>query len=96
MREAKIEAYLVERVRDCGGRCYKWVSPGNNGVPDRICVLPGGKVIFVELKAPGKTERADQRVAQARLRLLGATVYSTVDSKDKIDAILKKEMMSNG
>ena len=50
MRESAIEALLVPVCTSAGGRCYKWVSPGNSGVPDRIVFLPGGKVIFVELK----------------------------------------------
>lgn len=50
MLERDIEKKLVKSVRLLGGRAYKWVSPGNSGVPDRIVILPGGRVIFVELK----------------------------------------------
>ena len=50
MREKDIEKILVDGVKGIGGRAYKWVSPGNNGVPDRIVFLPGGRIIFVELK----------------------------------------------
>ena len=50
VRESFIERTLVDEVRRIGGRAYKWVSPGNNGVPDRIVILPGGRVCFVELK----------------------------------------------
>ncbi len=50
MKESAIEAKLVRMVRDMGGLCFKFVSPGNPGVPDRLIILPGGRVVFVELK----------------------------------------------
>lgn len=50
MREATIEARLVREVRKLGGLCYKFTSPGNPGVPDRIVILPDGRTIFIELK----------------------------------------------
>lgn len=50
MKESAIEEKLVRGVKALGGRAYKFVSPGNAGVPDRIVVFPGGQVIFVELK----------------------------------------------
>lgn len=53
MREKDIEQYLVKQVKNNGGKAYKWVSPGNDGVPDRIVIFPR-TIIFVELKAPGK------------------------------------------
>jgi Holliday junction resolvase len=52
MREASIERKVVDYCREHGILCYKFVSPNQRGVPDRILVLPGGQVIFVELKAP--------------------------------------------
>lgn len=48
--EKRVEAYLKKRVRQAGGRTYKWVSPGTAGVPDRIVVLPEERTMFVELK----------------------------------------------
>lgn len=51
--EKQIEERLVERVKAAGGFCPKWTSPNLAGVPDRIVILPGGRVVFVELKAPG-------------------------------------------
>lgn len=50
MKESQIETRLRQGVRALGGRAYKFVSPGNTGVPDRLVVLPGGRIIFVELK----------------------------------------------
>lgn len=53
MRESKIEAYLKQQVEAAGGMCLKFVSPGTAGVPDRLVLMPGGKMGFVELKRPG-------------------------------------------
>ena len=50
MRERDVEKILVGEVKRLGGRAYKWVSPGNDGVPDRIVIFPGRKPVFVELK----------------------------------------------
>ena len=50
MKESYIESYLVRKVKEHGGLCYKFVSPGNPGVPDRLIITPTGKTIFVELK----------------------------------------------
>ena len=87
MRERDVERYLRERVKQLGGRAYKFVSPGNNGVPDRIVMLPGGKLFFVELKAPGKESTALQDAQIDRISKLGQDVF-VVDSKEKVDNIL--------
>lgn len=50
MKESTIEARLVREVKKRGGLCYKFVSPGNPGVPDRIIILPGGRTVYAELK----------------------------------------------
>ena len=50
MKESAIEEKLVKGIKELGGLAYKFVSPGNIGVPDRMIILPGGKVFFVELK----------------------------------------------
>lgn len=72
MRESEIEARLVKLVRARGGLCYKFVSPGNGGVPDRIVVTPSGRTIFVELKLrTGRLSALQRRQIQA-LRLRGA------------------------
>lgn len=71
MRERDIEKLLVEEVKKLGGRAYKWVSPGNDGVPDRIVIFPGKAPVFVELKADtGKLTRL-QEVQLGRLEALG-------------------------
>lgn len=61
MTEKEIERILVTGVRALGGRAYKWVSPGNAGVPDRIVIFPGQAPIFVELKTEsGKLTRLQE------------------------------------
>ncbi len=72
--EKDVEKALVREVRKMGGEAYKWTSPGNDGVPDRIVVLPGGIVVFVELKADGGQLRPVQRVQIEKLRRLGQRV----------------------
>ena len=54
MREKTVEAKLVKAVKSMGGLAPKFISPGLDGVPDRLVLLPGGKLAFIELKAPGK------------------------------------------
>ncbi len=80
-RESSVEKPLVVKVKAAGGIAYKWVSPGRKGVPDRIVLLPGGKIVFVECKSPGKKPRTDQLREHARLRALGFTVV-VLDDKN--------------
>lgn len=74
MLEKDIEKILVTEVRKLGGRAYKWVSPGNDGVPDRIVILPGLQPIFVELKTETGRLSAIQNVQIKRLQELGQEV----------------------
>ena len=74
MREKDIERILVSEVKKLGGRAYKWTSPGNDGVPDRIVILPGRPPIFVELKTDRGKLTALQKVQIDRLRGLGQDV----------------------
>ncbi len=71
MREKKIEQRLVKMVRKSGGLCPKFVSPGTAGMPDRMVLLPGGRIAFVEVKAPGEKPRALQGKRHRQLRDLG-------------------------
>lgn len=91
MREKTIEAYLRDRVKALGGKAYKFVSPGNNGVPDRLVVIPGIPDFFVELKAPGRKSTPLQLAKQSEIKRMGRTVY-VADSKAKIDEILTEEL----
>lgn len=74
MLERDIEKKLVKSIRLLGGRAYKWVSPGNSGVPDRIVVLPGGRVIFVELKTDTGSLTPLQKRQISVLESIGAEV----------------------
>ena len=70
--EKEIEAKLVKLVKQTGGLCLKWVCPGWAGVPDRIVLLPGGRVMFVELKKPKGGKLSERQIWWARkLRSLG-------------------------
>ena len=86
MRERDIEAYLVTRCRNVGVLCYKWASPGRVGVPDRICVFPDGRVVFVELKAPGRKPTTRQEREIARLREYGQKVV-VIDSIELVERL---------
>ena len=74
MREQTVENRLVKEVEKLGGICWKFVSPGVAGVPDRLVLLPGGKIVFVELKAPGEKARKLQEYRHKQLRRLGFRV----------------------
>ena len=74
--EKDIERYLVRLVKTHGGYCLKWVCPGWSGVPDRIVLLPGGRVIFIEMKRPGGVEAPLQKVWRENLTRLGFTALT--------------------
>lgn len=86
MREAKIENKLKIKIENIGGKCLKFVSPGTAGVPDRICLFPGGRVLFVETKAPGKKPRPLQKKRHEELKRMGFKVY-IADTEDDINEI---------
>ena len=87
MREKLIEQNLVLAVRRMGGIAPKFVSPGWAGAPDRLVLLPGGRLAFVEVKAPGKTLRPLQVRRKGQLEALGFRVY-LIDRLEQIPAIL--------
>ena len=93
MREKKIEQKLVTAVKKHGGICPKFVSPGFDGMPDRLLLLPHGRFAFVEVKAPNQKPRPLQLSRHRLLRLLGFRVY-VLDDLEDIDKIIK-EVMSN-
>ena len=88
MRESTIEARLRKEVERAGGRCLKWVSPGHTGVPDRIILMPGGRVYFAETKAPGEHERPRQEYVQRKLAALGFKTYAQVDSFVRVQEVI--------
>ena len=89
MREKEVEQKLVRTVKTMGGICPKWVSPGTDGMPDRIVLLPGGRIAFVEVKAPGQKPRPLQLARHKLLRELGYKVYF-LDDPGQIDAMLRE------
>lgn len=91
MRESTLERRLVREVERGGGIAPKWVSPGTAGVPDRIVVLPEGRVVFVELKAPGKRPRPLQEWWAERLQDRGHQVY-VIDSVEGIEQFIREVM----
>jgi len=92
MTEKEVEQKLVKEVKRRKGRAYKFISPGINGVPDRLVLMPGGKVGFVEVKSPGKKMRPLQIKRKGELESLGFFVYCLDDPReigDVLDAIEK-------
>lgn len=81
MREKEIEKRLVAEVKKKGGICPKFVSPGFDGMPDRIILLPKGRMAFAELKAPGQKPRPLQVARHKILMGLGFRVYIIDDAK---------------
>ena len=89
MRERDVEKSLVRAVKKMGGICPKFVSPGLDGVPDRIILMPGARIAFAELKAPGKKMRPLQVKRKRQLESLGFRVYC-IDSKEQIGGVLRE------
>lgn len=87
LRESYVERKLTTEAKKRGGLAVKFVSPGFDGVPDRLVLFPGGKVAFVELKAPGKKMRPLQVRRAEQLQALGFRVYC-VDRTDMIGGVL--------
>lgn len=87
MRENEIERKLTLQAKKMGGMAVKFNSPGLNGVPDRIVLLPGRKIAFVELKAPGKKPRPLQIKRIRQLKSLGFPVF-VIDGVEQIGGML--------
>ncbi|SCW85914.1 VRR-NUC domain-containing protein [Paenibacillus tianmuensis] len=87
MCESAIEARLVREVERIGGLAPKWVSPGNNGVTDRLVILPNGVTVYVETKAPGKPLKPLQRKWAKELTKRGHRHYK-IDSVEDIDRFI--------
>ena len=87
MREREIERKLVNAVKEQGGLCWKFTSPGTAGVPDRIILMPKGHIAFVETKAPGETMRPLQEKRKRQLESLGFKVFC-LDSIEDIPKVI--------
>ena len=91
--EKTIEKYLGKKIKELGGLYYKFVSPGNIGVPDRIIFLPAGKIIFVELKTETGVLTNLQKCQIEKLKKLGVDVRVVKGKKEAADFI---EEMKHG
>lgn len=89
MREKTIEQKLKTAVKVKSGLCLKFISPSCSGIPDRIILLPKGRLAFAELKAPGKQLRPLQEYRKRQLEGLGFKVYC-IDSPEQIGGILSE------
>ena len=89
MREKDVERKLVNAVWESGGLALKFVSPGFNGVPDRLLLFPGGRLAFCEVKAPGENPRPLQLRRIAQLRTLGFRVF-VIDDVEQIGGVISE------
>ena len=88
-RERDVERKLTQVVKSMGGLCPKFISPGMDGMPDRVVLLPGGRIAFAELKAPGRKPRPLQLKRKRQLEALGFHVY-IIDATEQIGGILRE------
>ncbi len=87
--EKAIEQYLVKKVREAGGIAYKFVSPGNRGVPDRVVVFPDGRIVFAEIKCDTGELSAQQNNQIKKLRRLNQTVR-VIYSKEEVNMFMSE------
>ena len=87
MLEKTIEKKLTDAVKKRGGLALKFVSPGMNGMPDRLVLMPDACMAFVEVKAPNKKPRPLQKARHKKLRELGFKVY-ILDDSEQIGGII--------
>jgi hypothetical protein len=95
MLESTLEQSMRKYIKSLGGIAFKWVCPGATGVPDRICILPGGHVIFIELKRPGRKDGLSERQKKiARvLEGLGCKVWC-INNMEDLKARIENEICS--
>ena len=98
IRERDVEKALIRAIRKKGGLCLKFVSPGWSGAPDRLCLMPGGQITFVELKRPGGKPRPLQLRRAAQLRTLGfpVTVIDSIEAAAQFDTTSKAARFGGG
>ena len=87
MLEKYIEKKLIAAVKRIDGIAFKFTAPGINGVPDRLVLLPNGKIAFVEIKAPGRKMRPQQVRRKRQLEELGFSVYC-LDGVEQIGGMI--------
>ena len=90
MLESEVEKKLCKKVKEeLNGRAFKFVSPGFNGVPDRIVLVPMGRIYFVETKAPGKKLRKLQEWVRGLIQELGFVVLR-IDTIEKVEEFIRQ------
>lgn len=89
LQEKFIERELVSRLKKVGVESIKFEVLGKRGMPDRIILIPGGRVVFAEVKSPGEKLRPLQEKRKRELENLGFKVY-VIDSKSEIDELVKQ------
>lgn len=87
--EKTLERKLTKRVKDLGGMSVKLAASHFIGLPDRVCLLPGGFIFFAEIKTTGKKPTKIQNLTHSRIRNIGFEVY-IVDKTEVIENILKR------
>ena len=87
--EKVLERKLVDKIKKLGGHAYKFVSPNQRGVPDRLCVLPHGITVFVELKTTGKKPTKLQVLCMDELKALGQECV-VIDSSEALDGLINR------
>ena len=104
MYESALERKICDYIKTLGGKAYKWVSPGAPGVPDRIAILPGGRIIFIEVKRPGLSdglectaEKGYRYTRRARLYCMAYIRYGRLEREVtwSIDLIFIRNMRNN-
>ena len=93
--EKALERYLAEQVKRAGGLCLKFSSMTEAGYPDRLICLPGGAVVWAEVKSRGKKPGKLQQIRHARLRQLGMRVY-VIDGRDGVRTLISENLRSDG
>ena len=94
MRESAVESALARACRRAGFLCFKLAAVGRRGFPDRTILCPGGRIAFVETKAPKKGPRADQRLVHRALRRFGFQVF-VVDDPDAAEGVVEEIAAAN-
>jgi len=91
MHESALEKYVREKIKKLGGRAFKWVCPGVTGVPDRICIFPDGRIIFIELKRHGINDglSARQKKVCRILESMNCTVRR-ISSKEEFEKLAEE------
>ena len=93
MTEREVERFFKTQLEKRGAIVWKFVSPGQAGVPDRVVLLPGGRGVFAEMKAPGEKPRPLQRAVFSRMARAGHPVY-IIDSREAVKKFMEEVMPS--